>query len=388
MITQINISDASDFRRICERIGFDSRAIAFLQPKFRNFHIYAEHVDFRAASFLKQELLSRGGDCVVAKHVIDAKTEFSDVLLIGTEKQLRNLLEKLRSMDCWGLREFREEFADLLRNIFVNVWEMSLPNNRSLKFSGRTKLMAIMNVTPDSFFADSRLSSEREILHSAEKFLESGADILDIGGESTRPGARQISESEELARVIPAVKLLRKNFPGAIISLDTYKSGVANAAALEGVDIINDISGFSFDAKIPEITAKNGLAYVLTNFRADNSENQNANLLSELDDYFREKLAILENSGVKREKIILDPGLGFGKNISQNLQLVKHIEFLRKFACPILVGHSRKRFTQKNLLRTLAVSAYLSGKVQILRVHDICENFQILDMLNAIKNSE
>ena len=378
IIYPLNVRDLEDLEKICSRIKTDSRAIAYLYPKSNIFHFFAEKVDYRAASFLKQELLARGGDTIVTKHVIDGKTDFSDVLLMGTSSQLKSLLEKLKSMDCWGLKEFRESLKEFFSNIQIKNWEIKSPNGHEIKLDNNTKIMSIMNLTPDSFYEESRIT-EKEIIERAEKFLSEGAEILDLGAESTRPDSERISEEEELRRLLEPLRILRKNFPDALISIDTYKSKVAKISVNEGADIINDVSGFEIDEKLPEVLAELKVPYVLSYFRGNKE-----NILGDMLSYLNSKLKILKDFGVKSEKIILDPGLGFGKEKQENYEIIKNIESLKIFGLPILVGHSRKRLTEKNLSRTLAISSILAGRVNILRVHDVKENFEALSMVNNL----
>ena len=166
----VRISGVSDIRRACEQIGTDQRALSYLIPKSNILHFYAENIDYRAASFLKQEMLSRGGDVAVSKHVIDGKSEHSDILIMGTHKQYTLLLEKMNAMNIWGIRELREHLAENLRNINTHYWELNSPAGHKIILDNKTRLMAILNVTPDSFFPESR-TDEREIVERAEKFL-------------------------------------------------------------------------------------------------------------------------------------------------------------------------------------------------------------------------
>ena len=381
MIYPINIKNSSDLLAITQKIQTDPRAFAYLSPKSNILHFYGEHVDYRAAAFLKQELLARGGDTIVTKHVIDGKSDFSDVLLMATPSQLKSLLEKLKSMDCWGLKQLREELTQAFANICVNNWSIG----KKLKLDSDTKLMAIINLTPDSFHEASRVK-ESEILDRAEKFLSQGAAILDLGAESTRPGFEPVDVNTELERLIPALKILRKKFPDAIISVDTYKSEVARIAVAEGADIINDISGFEFDNKMPELISQLGVPYVLSHFQKEQPSCEN--ILSAMIKYFSSKLQILYDLGIKRENLILDPGLGFGKTPEDNFAIIKNLESLKIFGLPILVGHSRKRFTGKNLFATVALSGMLYGRANVLRVHDVEENVKALEMaknLNDVK---
>ncbi len=381
MIYPINIHTQDDLRKICALIKSDSRALAYLLPKSNVLHFFADKVDYRAAAFLKQELLARGGDTIVTKHVIDGKAESSDVLLMATRSQLRSLLEKLKAMDCWGVKEFREELATCISNININEWCIG----DKLILNHETKLMAIMNLTPDSFYEASRVQAH-EILSKAEKFLGEGAAILDVGAESTRPGAKNITEAEELERLLPALRILRKSFPEAVISVDTYKANVARAAVGEGADIINDISGFELDSEMPRVIAASKISYVLSHIKGT-PENPASyeNLLSEMTLYFAEKLKALEAAGVDRDNIILDPGIGFGKSESDCYAIIKNLESFKIFGLPIMIGHSRKRLTGKTLSGTLALTAMLYGRANLLRVHDVAENLQALSMSASIE---
>ena len=387
----VNISTQDDMKNICAKIGTDPRALAYLIPKRKILHFYADNIDYRAASFLKQELLSRGGDTVVTKHVIDGKTDYSDILLMATPSQLRSLIVKLKSMDCWGLKEFREKLSEAFTNCGVTEWEMTSPAGHKIILGSDTKLMSIMNITPDSFYSPSRIN-EAEIAGRAEQFLRDGAYILDLGAESTRPGAEPVPEDEESARLIPALKTLRREFPDAIISVDTCKTGVARIAAGEGADIINDVSGFTFGdgAEMPGVIAGLNIPYVLSHIKgtpADMAQHEPyTDILTELSEYFRAKLQALDAAGVKRENVIIDPGIGFGKGADDNFAVLRDIESLHVFGRPILVGHSRKRFTgTESIAGTLAVSALLCGRVSLLRVHEVTENMRALDTARAMK---
>ena len=388
-IYPVNVSTENDVKKICTQIQTDPRALAYLTPKSRMLHYYADNVDYRAAAFLKQEMLARGGDTIVAKHVIDGKTDYSGILIMATPSQLRSLLVKLRTMDCWGLKELREKLTEAYANAGVHEWEMTSPAGHTITLNHNTKIMAILNVTPDSFYSPSRLN-DGEILTTAERFLREGAYILDIGAESTRPGAEPVMESEELARLIPALKALRREFPDAIISVDTYKPEVARISAGEGADIINDISGLTFGGNMAETVAGLNIPYVLSHIRGTPATMGNSepygNILAEISAFFREKLEALDMAGVKRENVIIDAGIGFGKGAEDNFAVLKDIESFSVFGRPLLVGHSRKRFVGKeDIAGTLAVSAVMAGRVSLLRVHDVRENLTALNTAQCLR---
>ncbi len=261
---------------------------------------------------------------------------------------------------------------------------LSIDINGFLMDFSTTKIMGIVNLTPDSFFDGGKLNSIKDILYQCELMLSEGADILDLGAFSSRPGAEMVSEEEELKRLNPALKAIKKEFPKAILSIDTYRSEVAKQSVDIGAHIINDISGGSMDPKMFEFIGKNKVPYVLMHMQNQPKNMQvkpnYKNVVAEVYSYFHDKITLLKLFGAL--DIILDPGFGFGKNLSHNYQLLKHISYFKTLDCPILVGISRKRMIQEvihekseqALNGTTAANtvATLLG-AQILRVHDVKE---------------
>jgi dihydropteroate synthase len=383
-----------------ERIGADPRAGVYFQPKRRTRHIFIKQADFRAAAYIKQELLARGGDAVVSKHVIDGQTDASDLLLIATDGELNALLKKMEALNCWGLEALRVELRSALDNSGTSSWVLPLPGGREIRLDANTKIMGILNLTDDSFHVPSRVDGVDELLKRAETMLVEGADVLDLGAESTRPGSAPLPEEEEIRRLVPAVKELRKAFPNAVISVDTYKGETALAAAEAGADVINDVGGFDLDPNMLRCVARSGLPYVLSHIKGKPKDMQDSphyeDLLAEMNEYFQKKIDEAERSGLAKERIIIDPGLGFGKRTEDNLSILKEIESFGVFGRPILLGHSRKKFTgtvtnAKNvddrLVGTLATSALLEGRVHLLRVHDVLENKSALLMARAVREA-
>ena len=270
---------------------------------------------------------------------------------------------------------------------------------KKLKFGERTLIMGILNVTPDSFYDGGRYARLDEALRHAEQMVKEGADIIDIGGESTRPGAEPVPLQEELDRVLPVVEKVAANFD-VHISIDTYKSKVAEEAIKLGADIVNDISGLGFDPQMPEIVSKYGTYIVIMHIKGTPKDMQRnphyEDVLSEVGDYFTERIRLAELRGIQRDKVILDPGIGFGKLLEHNLELIANIDhFKKRFGLPLLVGASRKSFIgmvldgippNERLEGTLAVTAFcaLHG-VDILRVHDVKENLRVVRMIEAVK---
>ncbi|WP_157359657.1 dihydropteroate synthase [Algoriphagus mannitolivorans] len=245
--------------------------------------------------------------------------------------------------------------------------------------------MGIINLTPDSFFEKSRIEvSKEKVISQAKQMLEEGADFLDLGGYSSRPGAEEISIQQEIDRVIPAVQWIKEEFPKTLISVDTFRSKVAFAAIKEGADLINDISAGSLDPEILTVVAKSELPFLAMHMKGNPKNMQElavyGNLLPEILYYFAEKVEIFRKIGIK--DVIIDPGFGFAKTLEQNYELLRLLNSFRVFGLPLLVGISRKSMIYKSLgvsaqealngTTALNMFALLNG-ANILRVHDVKE---------------
>lgn len=249
--------------------------------------------------------------------------------------------------------------------------------------AGHTKLMGIVNVTPDSFSDGGQFNSVTAAVEHALRLVEEGADILDIGGESTRPGATPVSLDEELYRVVPVVRELARQ-TRTPISIDTSKAEVARQCLAAGAVIVNDISGLSFDAEMPHVCAESDCGVIVMHIQGTpqtmQADPRYDDVVTNLYQYFSRRLHDLETAGIARERIVLDPGIGFGKTAVHNLELLSHIATFHMLGRPVLIGHSRKRFLKKVLGRdveernagTLGVSIALAAQgTDILRVHDV-----------------
>ena len=260
------------------------------------------------------------------------------------------------------------------------------------------KVMGIINITPDSFFSGSRKQSENEILHQAEKMLSEGADFLDLGAYSSRPGAEDISFEEEENRLIPAVKLIKTHFSDALISVDTFRASIAEKAINSGAHIINDISGGSLDEKMFETVGKLQVPYILMHMKGTPQTMKNMNqyddIVQEISFYFSQKINQLKAFGAK--DIVLDVGFGFAKNIKQNYFLLNHLAEFRMFGFPVLAGLSRKSMIWKalaiqpedalngtSILNTIA----LQNGASILRVHDVKEAKECVKIFELLSSS-
>jgi dihydropteroate synthase len=275
---------------------------------------------------------------------------------------------------------------------------MDFRNGRTLDLSSPV-IMGIINTTPDSFYPGSRVPDTRTAVKRAMEMLDSGASIIDIGGESSRPGAEAIDWQEEVRRVVPVVRGIRELRPEAIISVDTYNRNTALQALSEGADIVNDITGL-IDPAMIEVVAKNEAAVIIMHMKGTPSTmNQLTNysvVVSQVKEQLLERCEKAVAGGVREEAIILDPGIGFAKNALQSLEILRKITDFTCLKYPVLVGHSRKSFigyvsglpVEERLEETLAVSTYLYMKgVKILRVHDVEEHRRIFDILKLIDKS-
>ena len=261
------------------------------------------------------------------------------------------------------------------------------------------RVMGILNITPDSFYSGSRYSTDEELLSGATRMFEDGADILDVGGYSSRPGAADISIQEESARVLKAIKLINREFPEAIISVDTFRADIAREAVVEcGAQMINDISGGDADSEMFSTIEKLNVPYILMHMKGNPRSMQNKpvyeDIVADILKWFGERIFRLNSAGVK--DIIIDPGLGFGKTIDHNFELLRRLGDFSIAGLPVLVGISRKSMIWKTLdisadealNGTTALNAIaLFNGADILRVHDVKEAVQTIQLILRIRNS-
>ncbi|MFZ1677278.1 MAG: dihydropteroate synthase [Saprospiraceae bacterium] len=261
-------------------------------------------------------------------------------------------------------------------------------------------VMSILNITPDSFYVPSRTGDPGgELIDIAGRMLEDGAKILDVGGMSSRPGAIEIELREEADRVIPAIEELHASFPEAVISVDTYRSEVADLAINAGATMVNDISGGSLDPRMIDVLASSKAAYVMMHMRGKPADMQThtiyEDLTRDLVSYFVNKLRIFHQRGIR--DIILDPGFGFSKTVDQNFQIIRLLEILNFLECPILIGLSRKsslsqvihRPVEETLFATTALHmAALEGGATILRVHDVKPAMDAIAIFNKLQEAK
>ncbi|MFQ5735324.1 MAG: dihydropteroate synthase [Thermodesulfobacteriota bacterium] len=378
-----------------ERIGVDPVGIRIMAPKHLHFNIKVEGLTPAQANVIKQDMLSIGGEAAVARGTASCSVDRSDAILSGTLRQFTDLFGKLR-YQSFGLPAVSALVERAIENSLRERHTIAAPGGREWSLGGRTLIMGILNVTPDSFSDGGRFLDAGAAVARARQMAEEGADWIDVGGESTRPGAGPVGVEEELQRVVPVVEALAGQ--GLAVSVDTSKAAVAEAALKAGAAIINDVTALA-DPEMAGVCAGFKAPVVLMHKRGEPGKMQEdtvyGDLLSEVYGYLAERVEYAVSSGIGRDKIIIDPGLGFGKSREGNMELVRRLTEFRSLGLPILIGASRKSFTGHGgdvpghrLPGTLAVSAIavLNG-ASVLRAHDIREARAAAGMAEAIRDS-
>ena len=262
----------------------------------------------------------------------------------------------------------------------------------------KTSIMGVINLTPDSFSDGGELNSSKKVLDQVNHFLSNGVDVIDLGAQSTRPGAEEVGSNIEIKRLIPYLKLIKSKYPEILISIDTFNSDVAHEALLNGANWINDITGGRKDKEILDVVSKFNCPFVITHSRGNS---QNMNKLSKYEDVLSEVISSIEtliknalDKNISKRNLIVDPGIGFSKDINQNLEILRNLEVFKTLNLPILIGASRKRFIGEILnesnpkerdIGTLAISCLCSNfNIDIVRVHNVRMNYQILKVADWI----
>jgi len=399
MNRKLIINNLSEAKNELSKIKVSTGGIELMYPKALSFPVKLTNVKLGAANILKQEMLSLGGDAAVARGVVNGKEEFSDVVLLGTRDKIRKLTLKLRAQEIFGLKEIREDLITFLNLDNKREKQILLCNKKKLILDN-TVVMGILNVTPDSFSDGSKFNDLDNAVLQAQTMIESGAKIIDIGGESTRPGSDPVSLDEEMSRVIPVINSIRKQCD-VLISIDTNKAEVARQAILAGADIVNDISALRFDDEMIKVLAEYPQTAVIMMHMQGKPKNmqKSPEYLDTIDDileFFKERIDYCVSNGIDRDRIIIDPGIGFGKRHNDNLLILQKLEELHALDCPILLGASRKSFINniyesnpdERIEGTLATAALAHrAGIQIIRVHDVEEHVKFLKVMNAVERA-
>ncbi len=342
----------------------------------------------KQANIIKQEMLSRGGETAVARGVIDNSIGNSNILIMGTVKQFEALVEKLR-IQPFGLSRIAKEIAEVLQNIEGRSPLKMECRGKAIDIGVRTLVMGVLNVTPDSFSDGGNYYDPGKAVDQALHLQAEGADILDIGGESTRPGHREVDADEEISRILPVLSRLVRELD-IPVSVDTTKASVAARMLQEGAHIVNDQWGLQRDPGMARVVAEYQAPVVIMHNQTGTDYDD---LMGSIVSFFRNSLKLALEAGIDKNKIIIDPGIGFGKTAEQNLEVMRRLRELDCLGLPILLGTSRKSTIGKVL--DLPVDQRVEGTgatvalgiacgVDIVRVHDVKEMVRIVRMSDAI----
>jgi dihydropteroate synthase len=394
-VKNIKINNLEEAAAIFKKIGVDPYGIDAMAQKTINVNILLEKQPCKIANIIKQEMLSIGGDAAVARGSVSCSVPASDILIMGTIKQVLALAKKIEKQP-FGLNLIARNIADILSNINRREYILKTAR-REIHLGNKTLIMGILNITPDSF-SDGGLfySCEKAIEHGLQMAAE-GADIIDIGGESTRPGAKSVQANVELKRVLPIIDgLVRKTkIP---ISIDTKKAQVARQAINTGAEIINDISALNSDKEMAKTVKETRAALILMHMRGKPKNMQKGNLIyadlmGEIIEYLKKSSEKAVKTGVKKDALVIDPGIGFGKTPEDNYRIIRNLSELKELGIPVMVGTSRKSFIGKitggepreRLEGNAAtVTAAIINGCNIVRVHDVAAMKKVVSVADAI----
>lgn len=382
--------------RAIARTDSDPEGVGIMTRKGRIFPVALRHVPLKAAPLLKQELLAVGGDAAQSRGIADHTASESDVVALATWGQYQRLLPKLRRQP-FQLRALAEEIDAALRGYVARAPRRVEGRHRGFVVGEKTLVMGVVNVTPDSFSDGGRWLDPSAAIAHARRLVEEGADLLDIGGESTRPGATPVDPAEEIGRIEPVLAALHDD--GRVpISVDTRHAGVARRALEIGADLVNDVSGLA-DPEMLEVLVAARAPVVVMHMRGTpesmTAQTDYQDLRGEVFEELARTTARAEAAGIPSDRLLIDPGLGFAKTAPQSLELLAHVGELRSLGYPIVVGASRKSFLGALLggapvgerLEASVAAAVLAARqgAQIVRVHDVRPTVRALAVVDGMR---
>jgi dihydropteroate synthase len=391
----LSIANQTDLEAELGRIGADELSWPIFRAKSRAIAIKVEGLSTAAANILKQTVLSCGGDCAVNRAVVSGRVRCTDAVLFVTMRQLAVLVGRLKYQpEC--VARLVPELLGLSGRLLLPGRTLRL-GRTTLDLGTRTRVMGILNVTPDSFSDGGRFLEPAAALDHAVAMAEEGADFIDIGAESTRPGSRPVPAEVQLARLIPVLRAVKKRVRTPV-SIDTCNAKVAGTALREGADMVNDISALNGDRKMAAVVARAGVPCILMHMKGKPRTMQRnpeyADLMAELTGFLAAALERGESAGIERGQMLVDPGIGFGKTVEHNLEILRRLSELRSFGVPVVVGPSRKRFIGaisdsppgERLEGTIAACVLAAANgANILRVHDVKPVVKALKLADAVE---
>lgn len=394
-IRKLDIENDYEWIEQLRIIGADKDVFQRLAQKNKILTFLLKPIISPAANILKQCMLANGADAIVARDAVSCSTDETAVLIVGTYRQLIRVCISLRGQP-FGLAAFADEFKQTLDNP-LRIPDSIVIGRKVLDFTHSPLIMGILNVTPDSFSDGGRFADPTIAVRHTEEMSKAGATIIDIGAESTRPGSRPVSAEEQIERLMPVVSALYKNY-SAVVSVDTSSAEVAEKMLLAGADMINDTMALK-DPRMSDVCAEAKCPIVLMHMQGTPESMQNNpeynDVVDEIYDYLLEKIELAVAAGIKKERILIDPGIGFGKQVKDNISLISRIAEFKELGCPVILGHSRKSFLghitgiedpEKREAVTHAVTAMYGSSADIVRVHDVAGTKDVLQVLRAFRN--
>jgi dihydropteroate synthase len=404
----VDLADERAAAREILSIGCDPAALPYLLPKSRLLTLRIEAVPAFAANLLKQEALAVGADAVVHRHSCTLTIDRTDVLLLITPGQIARIVQKLRDQ-VPTLRSVGVALETFQRSVAATAAKVFVARGRTFPIGERTYLFGILNATPDSFSDGGLFLSSEAALRRALEMEKQGADFIDVGGESTRPGHQAINPQEEMDRVLPVIRRIRKE-SSIPISIDTTKSSVARAAVREGADVVNDVWGLKRDPGIAAVVAESGAGLILMHNRGTEGapaiaprrvdemlgQTRSRDILEDVVAYLETSIATAVAAGVPENALMVDPGIGFGVSPEDSMRMIDCLGMLRSFGRPVLIGPSRKSFIGKvldlpvdrRLMGTAAAVAYgIARGADFVRVHDVAEMKEVAKLADALRSS-
>ncbi len=396
-IESIHLGRTDQLAELMRRLGVDEGGVEKMVPKGFTRVFLLRDISAGAANIVKQEALAVGAECATPRQVVTGKPECCDALLMGDLSKL-NLLGKKLDGQPFGLSALGDEIVRVVENYLQGegfIWRIK---ERVLDFSEGPKIMGVINLTPDSFSDGGKYATIDDAVKRAQEMVAEGAEIIDVGGTSTRPGSSAPNEEEEWARLLGFFECT--DDISAPLSVDTYRSGIAERAVGCGAEVVNDITALRADPRMAPFCAEAGVGVVLMHMQGEPTDMQKnpqyENVIGEILAFLKERLAELTESGIEEERMAVDVGIGFGKTLEHNLALLGGLSAFCELGRPMVVGASRKSFIGKLLdlemgdrVLPSVVAAVISAErgAAILRVHDVAETAIAFKLLTACRQA-
>ena len=395
----LDVDDLDDAFARLDELNPSEQGRAIMAPKMVSRVVRVDNVDTKAANILKQNMLSIGGEVSLPREVFDYGGVKVSAVISGNLKHYKLLIAKLKRQP-FGLKALAVELEELLRSSLVEAGRTLQLGDNEYDLSERTLVMGVVNVTPDSFSDGGRFFDARAAIEHALRLEEEGADILDIGGESTRPGSDFITLDEELRRVMPVIEKVRERAT-VPLSIDTTKAEVARQALQAGCAMVNDISAMRLDPEMIPLVVSKDVPFCLMHMQGMPKDMQIEphydDVVGEIAAFLRERAEAAVDAGADPGRIMVDPGIGFGKNLQHNLEIIRRLNELRSLGYAVVLGTSRKSFIGRILDlpedervegTAASVALGIANGADIVRVHDVKEMVRVTRVADAIAGKE